>query len=395
MSREFFCQKFRLKVWSLFLVVVMLGLALGFTFRPVRAAGLELSTPYPGITVVPGEKVSFPLEIRYNGSGRKVGVAVIEKPEGWETSLEGRGKAVHQVFVGSDHNPGLDLKVQVPAEAEEGNYQVKVRAEGGGLASVLTLDLLVSREGTGGGEMIAQYPQLQGPSGATFQFRVDLTNNTPREQSYSLGAQVPAGWQVSFSPAYDSKQIASLSLEAGKSQGLDVKITPPEHVAAGTYTIPVTAVSADSRVQTELQVIITGTYDLVLTTPSGRLNAQTVAGRETALTLEVQNHGSADLENISFSSREPSGWSVTFSPEEIDLLAPGEARQVTAYIKPAAKAIAGDYLVNLTASTRETSGTAQIRVLVKTSTLWGLVGIVIILAVIAGVGAAFRQYGRR
>lgn len=395
MSREFFCQKFRLKVWSLFLVVAMLGLALGFTFRPVRAAGLELSTPYPGITVVPGEKVSFPLEIRYNGSGRKVGVAVIEKPEGWETSLEGRGKAVHQVFVGSDHNPGLDLKVQVPAEAEEGNYQVKVRAEGGGLASVLTLDLLVSREGTGGGEMIAQYPQLQGPSGATFQFRVDLTNNTPREQSYSLGAQVPAGWQVSFSPAYDSKQIASLSLEAGKSQGLDVKITPPANVAAGKYTIPVTAVSADSRVQTELVVIITGTYDLVLTTPSGRLNAQTVAGRETALTLEVQNHGSADLENISFSSREPSGWSVTFSPEEIDLLAPGEARQVTAHIKPAARAIAGDYLVNLTASTRETSGTAQIRVLVKTSTLWGLVGIVIILAVIAGVGAAFRQYGRR
>ncbi|MFY9603476.1 MAG: NEW3 domain-containing protein, partial [bacterium] len=144
-----------------------------------------------------------------------------------------------------------------------------------------------------------------------------------------------------------------------------------------------------------LVVIITGTYDLVLTTPSGRLNAQTVAGRETALTLEVQNHGSADLENISFSSREPSGWSVTFSPEEIDLLAPGETRQVTAHIKPAARAIAGDYLVNLTASTRETSGTAQIRVLVKTSTLWGLVGIVIILAVIAGVGAAFRQYGRR
>ena len=395
MSREFFCQKFRLKVWSLFLVVAMLGLALGFTFRPVRAAGLELSTPYPGITVVPGEKVSFPLEIRYNGSGRKVGVAVIEKPEGWETSLEGRGKAVHQVFVGSDHNPGLDLKVQVPAEAEEGNYQVKVRAEGGGLASVLTLDLLVSREGTGGGEMIAQYPQLQGPSGVTFQFRVDLTNNTPREQSYSLGAQVPAGWQVTFSPAYDSKQIASLSLEAGKSQGLDVKITPPANVAAGKYTIPVTAVSAANRVQTELVVIITGSYDLILTTPSGRLNAQTVAGRETALALEVQNDGSADLENITFSSREPTGWSVTFSPEQIEKLAPGEKRQVTAHIKPAAKAIAGDYLVNLTASTRETSGTAQIRVLVKTSTLWGLVGIVIILAVIAGVGAAFRQYGRR
>ncbi len=98
MSREFFCQKFRLKVWSLFLVVVMLGLALGFTFKPVRAAGLELSTPYPGITVVPGERVSFPLDIRYSGSGRQVEVAVIDKPEGWETTLEGMGKTVHQVY---------------------------------------------------------------------------------------------------------------------------------------------------------------------------------------------------------------------------------------------------------------------------------------------------------
>ena len=275
----------------------MLGLALASPSGPLEPQALS-SAPPPRHYRCAGREW-LPLEIRYNGSGRKVGVAVIEKPEGWETSLEGRGKAVHQVFVGSDHNPGLDLKVQVPAEAEEGNYQVKVRAEGGGLASVLTLDLLVSREGTGGGEMIAQYPQLQGPSGATLQFRVDLTNNTPREQSYSLGAQVPAGWQVSFSPAYDSKQIASLSLEAGKSQGLDVKITPPEHVEAGTYTIPVTAVSADSRVQTELQVIITGTYDLVLTTPSGRLNAQTVAGRETALTLEVQNL-QRHLKNITF-----------------------------------------------------------------------------------------------
>ena len=261
----------------------MLGLALGFTFKPVRAAGLELSTPYPGITVVPGEKVSFPLEIRYNGSGRKVGVAVIEKPEGWETSLEGRGKAVHQVFVGTDHNPGLDLKVQVPAEAEEGNYQVKVRAEGGRPGFGPDPGPFGFPGGDGGWGNDRPVPPAPGPSGATFQFRVDLTNNTPREQSYSLGAQVPAGWQVSFSPAYDSKQIASLSLEAGKSQGLDVKITPPEHVAAGTYTIPVTAVSADSRVQTELVVIITGTYDLVLTTPSGRLNAQTVAGREPAL----------------------------------------------------------------------------------------------------------------
>ena len=140
---------------------------------------------------------------------------------------------------------------------------------------------------------------------------------------------------------------------------------------------------------------ITGTYELTLTTPSGRLNAQAIAGKETGLSLEVENNGTSVLENITLSSREPAGWSVTFEPEQIEKLAPGESRQVTAKIKPDTKAIAGDYAVNLTASSKEADGKAQIRVLVKTSTLWGLTGLVIILAVIAGVGAAFRHYGRR
>ncbi|RJX26870.1 MAG: hypothetical protein C4554_05315 [Dethiobacter sp.] len=111
--------------------------------------------------------------------------------------------------------------------------------------------------------------------------------------------------------------------------------------------------------------------------------------------MELRNKGSAVLNNINFYSNEPSGWSVNFDPKTIDTLEPGENRRVTAAIKAGNDAIAGDYLVTLSAGTRETRGEAEMRVTVKTSTLWGIVGLLIVLAVVAGVYGAFRYYGRR
>lgn len=358
--------------------------------------GLILSTPYPGLEVRPGETVEFQLQVLNTGiSPQPVNVAVVSSPKGWQWTLEGRGKAVHQVFAQRDEPQYLNLKVEVPAEAKEGKYQVVVRAWAGGVSSNLTLDLQVNAKTKEEGRLQAQYPQLQGPAGATFRFRVDLTNDTAKEQSYSLGAQAPRGWQVSFSPAYDSKKIASLSIKPGESQGLDVEIIPAQGVKEGKYTIPVSAVYASGALQTELVVIITGTYDLKLTTPTGRLNADAYPGQEREVTLEVKNDGSADLKGISFSSWEPQNWSVRFEPEEIDVLAAGESRQVKAYIKPDRRAIAGDYVVSLRASAPEASNSVELRVLVKTSTLWGIVGIVIIAAVIGGVYRLFKLYGRR
>ena len=117
--------------------------------------------------------------------------------------------------------------------------------------------------------------------------------------------------------------------------------------------------------------------------------------KERKVNFEVKNTGSADLNNINFSSSEPIDWSVTFEPQNIENLKPGETRQVTATIAAADKAIAGDYVVSLEASTREVRKSADMRVTVKTSTLWGIVGLIIVLAVVFAVYKAFRTYGRR
>ena len=65
------------------------------------------------------------------------------------------------------------------------------------------------------------------------------------------------------------------------------------------------------------------------------------------------------------------------------------------HVTPDADAITGDYAASFTASCEETSASADFRVSVKTSTVWGIVAIVIILCTVGGVGYVFRKYGRR
>ena len=84
-----------------------------------------------------------------------------------------------------------------------------------------------------------------------------------------------------------------------------------------------------------------------------------------------------------------------FEPEKVERIKAGEKQQITAFITPDSKAIAGDYIVNIRASAPETSDSADIRVTVQTSTLWGIVGVAIIAGVIYWVVTTFQKYGRR
>lgn len=360
------------------------------------ANGLTLSTSYPGLTVKPGETVTFTLEIENTGlPSQPVRLSTVSLPEGWTGEFQGDGRVVHQVFAKRGETETVTYKVEVPANAKEGTYRIQVAAQGSGASDTLTLELVVSKAAQQVSEMVAQYPELQGPSNALFNFRVDLVNNSSQEQSYSLGAAVPAGWSVVIKPAFEDKQIASLSLEPGKSKGLDIQISPPSNVKAGEYKIPIRAVSAQEMVETELTVIITGSYELKLSTPTGVLSFATTAGREKAVTLTVTNTGSADLRDVKFSSAAPSNWTVTFEPDQIPVLKAGESQEVVAYVKPDNQALAGDYVVEMTARAPEARSQAQFRVTVKTSTLWGLVGLGIIVLLVIGLYKTFQVYGRR
>ncbi len=366
-----------------------------------KGAGIDMSTVYPGITVKAGESVSFPLDfLSLDGKGYDISLKAETLPENWTGYFKGDSSQITKVHVDGaqeqDEDALADFSLTVPAEAQDGVYEVSLLADAGaGNTDSLELEVTVSSEQTGESNFTSEYPQQQGASGTSFSFDTTLVNNRGTNQSYSLSAEVPEGWQASFTPSGETNAVASLSVDAGSTQGVTVAITTPADIEKGDYEIPVTAVSSDDTLKTTLTVSITGTYSVALSTPDERLSMDAYASKESAVTLSITNTGNVDLTNLNLTSSAPTDWEVRFSESTIDTLEAGATKEVTAYVKPGENAITGDYVTSMTISNDQTSSHADFRVSVKTSTTWGVAAIAIIAVIVLGLAFIFKKYGRR
>lgn len=386
------------------LSAAVLATAMLFPALPVSAAeeGIEMSTDYPGVTAKAGETVSFSLDfLSLDGEGYDVSLSVVAIPEEWSGYFKGGSSEISKVHVsGSASAEDLDglatFNLTVPDEAEEGVYEVELKADAGsGNTDTLELEVTINEEETGQSNFTSEYPEQQGVTGTTFSFDTTIVNNRGTNQSYSLAAQAPEGWQVTFTPSDDSSNVASMEVEAGSSKGLTVTVAPPANVEMGDYTIPCTAISADDKLSTELAISITGTYGLTLSTPSGLLSFDAYANKESSVTLSITNSGNVELNNLNLSSSVPTDWEVSFSESTIETLEPGATKEITATVKPAENSITGDYVTSISINNENVSSTADFRVSVKTSTTWGIVAVGIIVILVAGLGFVFKKYGRR
>ena len=113
------------------------------------------------------------------------------------------------------------------------------------------------------------------------------------------------------------------------------------------------------------------------------------------LSILLINSGSAPIESLTLTSTKPEGWIITYNPDRIDSLAPGLTQTVDVVIKPPKRTIAGDWPITLRARNPQVADELAIRVTALTPTIWGWVGILIVIAVIAGVGVVFWRLGRR
>ena len=360
-----------------------------------NAAALEMSTRYPGMTVGAGDELTFSLDF-YNGSGSGINAAlsVVSIPEGWEGYFTGGGSEISHVYVKTGDNSSLaTFYVTVPADAAEGTYTIRLQAAGSGLSSTLELTLEVAGEELGGSSFTTQYANQEGSAGTSFTFDSTIQNNTAQEQTYSFSSDAPAGWTVTFMPSGESTQVAAITVDARSSQTMEV--TPPNGVEAGEYTIPISAISATETLSSELTVVIADAYTLELSTPGGLLSFDANANKQTSVTLSVTNSGNVDLQNVNLTSSAPDGWSVEFSQSSIDVLEAGATQEITAYVTPSEEAMSGDYVMTINVQNSEASDYAEFRVTVKTETIWGVVGVLLILAAAGGLWYVFRKYGRR
>ena len=358
---------------------------------------VELSTPYPAMTVNAGDEMTLDLAIdNYSGQSQDFALSILEMPEGWEGDFSASGQRVSVVHArDGEVNEDVSLEVTVPLEAEAGDYAIVLEAAGEGYSDELTIDFTVSAEELGNSSFEVEYPEQEGDAQTDFTFSATLINNTLSAQSYSLAASAPMGWTVSFTPSGESTRVAALELEARTTQGVSINVAPPQNVAAGTYEIPCTATTVSEKLSFTLSVTINGTYDLMLSTPSGLLSFDAYSNKESAVQLTLTNLGNTDLTNVNLTSSAPTGWTVRFANETIDVIEAGATVETTAYITPGENAMSGDYLTTITAADSNTTDSAEFRVTVKTETTWGIVGVAAIVVLAIVIIAVMRKFGRR
>jgi uncharacterized membrane protein len=249
-------------------------------------------------------------------------------------------------------------------------------------------------------ELSTPYTRLEGTSGASFEFEIALNYTGTEARRFDLSATGPQSWTTYITPSYPKdKMIEDILLEPGETyaQKIDVDIAPPSWLKPepGEYKITLEVTSGEIKGTIDLTAVVTAKYDMSIATPDGLLNTKATAGKDNYFSVVVSNTGTAVIDNITLSTQNPSGWTVEFSPEKIDSLAAGASTTVGVNIKLPSKTIAGDYGILISATAMQRAIDLNIRVTVETPTIWGWVGVIIILLVIAGVGFVFMRFSRR
>ncbi len=253
--------------------------------------------------------------------------------------------------------------------------------------------------------MTATYTKLEGIAGTGFEFEVGMQYTGATEaRIFDLIATGPQDWTVYVTPTYPAdKQILDIRLEPVQPYQtipptkVLIHVSPPYWLLPepGEYPITLSVTAGEVTGSIDLTAVVTSTYIMSLAPAEERYNTTATAGRDNYFTVEVQNNGSAAIDDITFSSNKPKGWTIEFSPDKIDTLAALNSQTVEVNVKPPAKTIAGDYQISLTAKGKQISDDVDIRVSVETPTIWGWVGVAIIVVVIAGLIYVFMRFSRR
>ena len=125
------------------------------------------------------------------------------------------------------------------------------------------------------------------------------------------------------------------------------------------------------------------------------LSFDATAGEASQIDLVIGNVGTDELTNVTMLAAAPDGWVVSFDKESFPSVGVADFQPVAALITPDKDAIPGDYIVSIIARSPDDLREASLRITVSQSTIWGWLGIVLVIAVLGGLGGLFWRLGRR
>jgi uncharacterized membrane protein len=327
-----------------------------------------------------------------------------ELPTGWTVNFDPPRMATLAAF----DSERIYASVLVPEDFTPGDYFVTLWAEGD-QASTEKIEIRVTVRELETAEEIevrAVHPTVEAIAGNDFVFEIEFKyvaqSVLGEPRSFDIIPTAPPDWDVYMTPQFEKeKHISAIALKPGSvafSDKTRVVATAPfwPLPEPGEYKITLDIVSGDLKDTVELKAVITAAYSLVLGPSGERYDTKAKAGRENYFSLKVGNMGTAPIDKITFSPDNPQGWSVKFSPVEVESLEPLTTQTVEMSITPPPETISGDYVISIRASgVQKTSERINIRVTVETPTVWGWVGVVIIGIVVVGLVVIFMRFSRR
>jgi uncharacterized membrane protein len=379
------------------LFLVLSTVAASAADKPSGITGLFLTTKYPALTVRAGETTTIDLSLRnFNLPPQQLALSMPQVASGWKATVLGGGQPVESAIVAPDSEEKLQLRLEPPPGTGPGNYQFLVEAQGVGYTSKLPIAVTIGEELPAKLKLTTNFPALRGTASTSFKFKVTVANDSGRDATINFSADAPKNFQVSFTEAYGTQQLTSIPIEAGKSKDIEASVALPRDTPAGEYKLALHAKSEAASASLDLTIAIIGQARLALAGEGGRLSGEAYAGQDSQLTVIAKNDGSEAARDVEFSATAPEGWKTSFDPKELPELAAGKSQPIKVSLTPAARAIAGDYQTTIRAnSAGGLSESANFRITVLTSTVWGAVGIGVIAAALLVVVFAVARFGRR
>ena len=363
---------------------------------PRDIKGLYLMTDYPAVTVRPGTTSNIPLRLQNYGLGpERYQLSVTGVPSGWTATILGGGQPVAAAMPAPDASVALQLRLDIPANANLNEQTLTIKAAGQDNQATLPVNVALAKELPAKLTVASKLPELRGSPKSNFEYTLTIKNDSGRNLTASFAANAPANFETSFTEAYGTQELSSIPIDAGQSKDIKLKVRPPSTIDAGHFPVQVTVKAEDASAKTEVALDVVGQPQLTVAGRDGLLSARAVAGQQSSIPIVVTNTGTAPADNVALAATAPTGWKVTFEPSTIERLVPGKDTEVQALVTPSDKSLAGDYMTAIRATSRGENASGQFRVTVATSTVWGMAGAGVIgVALLLMLGAVAR-FGRR
>jgi uncharacterized membrane protein len=355
---------------------------------------LNISTNYPGFVAELGESVNLSIKLSVNSNPETINLLIGSMPSGWTATFRGGGKIINSVFVEPGSPASIDLRLDPPQDQKSGIHSFTVIAQGKNQKVELPITITIQEKVPANLVLESDLPIIKGTPTTVFRYNATLKNEGDQEITVNLTADVPKGFIVKYK--LSGQEVTSFPIDANQSKTINIELNPLIEIPAGSYPFIIFASGGDLQAQLDLVAEVTGQHELSITGLDGRLSAKANAGRTTSIQLLLKNAGTASAQGVELSANLPSGWTITFDPETIAEIQPGEQMEITATLNPSEKAIAGDYMITVNA--RPVDGltkSSEFRITVTTSTLWGIAGIGLIAVAVIVVAMAVGRFGRR